>query len=50
MYLDDNMNKKWQVFSKKSLGINLQFEVVLEEIKAFIEIPLSILNADDKNR
>lgn len=50
MYLDDNMNKRWQVFSKKSLGINLQFEIVLKEIKEFVEIPLSILNDDDKNR
>lgn len=50
MYLDDNMSKRWQVFSKKSLGINLQFEVVLKEIKVFIESPLSILNDNDKNR
>lgn len=50
MYLNDNMSKRWQVFSKKSLGINLQFEVVLREIKAFIDLPLSILNDYDKNR
>lgn len=49
MHLDYNMNKRWKAFSRKSLGINLEFEEVLKRIKVFFGVPLSILNDENKN-
>ncbi len=43
MHLNLEMARRWEVFAKKSLGITLDFQVVTNQIKEFIEIPIRII-------
>jgi len=43
MHFNSDMSRRWEAFTKKSLGITLNFEVVIKQIRAFIEIPIGIV-------
>ncbi|MCG2728746.1 MAG: nucleotidyl transferase AbiEii/AbiGii toxin family protein, partial [Acetobacterium sp.] len=48
MYNDDDMQRRWKSFSRSSLGIDLEFKVVVDMVVQFIGKPMdAIINAKD---
>lgn len=50
MHLNSDMARRWEAFTRKSLGITLDFAAVTRQIKDFIETPMRIINGDENSQ